>query len=186
MRTIIQRHLVQAAVCGGTVLALSATLAAQSPPPVNGTIALEGTVDQEYKAANTVIVKTMDGVRHLFHLTEKTAVHGADALRGVETGSRVVVHYTAAAGKQTALEVDRVDDKGLKTVEGVVTRVDRAARKMAIRLADGSEQVLRLTDRAATDVGRDIDEAADNATNVIVYYADETGERVAHYFKRIS
>jgi hypothetical protein len=186
MNRIIRRYLTVGFGCGAALLALQRLEAGQQPPPVNGTIALEGTVDQTYKAANTVIVKTVDGVRHLFHLTGKTAVHGADALRGLEVGSTVVVHYTAAAGEQTALEVDRLDAKGLKTLEGVVTRVDRAGRKISIRLGDGTTQTLRLTDRAASDAAKDIDRAAADAATVVVYYADEAGQRVAHYFKRIS
>jgi hypothetical protein len=191
MDRIVRRYLTLGFVCGAAVLALPGLSAAQEPPPVNGTVALEGTVDQEYKAANTVIVKTLDGVRHLFHLTGKTVVHGsesagADALRGLEAGSAVVVHYATDAGEQTALEVDRLDDRGLKTIEGVVTRVDRAGRKISIRLADGSRQTLRLTDRAATNVGKEVDRAAAGTVSVVVYYADEAGQRVAHYFKRIS
>jgi thioredoxin reductase len=148
-------------------------------------------VEQEYKGANTVVVKTMDGIRHLFHLTGKTVVHGgesagAEALRGLGAGSTVVVHYLVDGGEQTAIEVDRLDHEGLKTMEGVVTRVDRAARTISIRLADGSTQTLRLTDRAATDVGKDVDRAAADSTRVVVYYANEAGQHVAHYFKRIS
>jgi hypothetical protein len=194
MDKIIRRCLTLGFGCGAALLTLPGLQAGQEAPPiggVNGSIALEGTVDQEYKAANTVIVKTLDGVRHLFHLTGKTVVHGtesagADALRGLEAGSAVVVHYAADAGEQTALEVDRLGDKGLKTVQGVVTRVDRGGRSIAIRLADGSTQTLRLTERAATDVGKDVDRAAADSTTVIVYYADEAGQRVAHYFKRVS
>jgi hypothetical protein len=175
-------------VCGAALAPV--TRAEQQPPPiqgVTGTIALEGTVDQTSDAGKTVIVKTVDGIRHLFHVTEKTVVHGtatpdADALHGLEAGSRIVVHYAAKAGRQTALEVDRVDTRGLKTLEGVVTRVDRAGRQLSIRLADGTTQTLRLTDRAATDVGHDVDSAA----SVVVYYADEAGRQVAHYFKRVS
>jgi len=64
-----------------------------------------------------VMVKNARWRRHLFHLTGKTVVHGtesagADALRGLEAGSAVVVHYAADAGEQTALEVDRLGDKG--------------------------------------------------------------------------
>jgi hypothetical protein len=137
------------------------------------------------------VVKTVDGIKHLFHVTGKTTVHaggtaGADTLRGLEAGSRVVVHYAATAGDQTALEVDRLDGKGLKTMEGVVTRVDRAGRVMSIRLADGSMQTLRLTDRAATDVGHDVDATGVDATHVVVYYADDAGQQVAHFFKKIS
>jgi arginine repressor len=184
------RHYVTVGLgCGAVLLAVSASAAAQQTPPVTGTVALEGTVDQTYKAANTVIVKTVDGVRHLFHLTGKTDVHGneaAAAFRGLEVGSTVVVHYLANGREETALEVDRVDAKGLKTMEGVVTGVDRKGRTITIRLADGSTETLRLTDRAAVDVGKDLDRVADNATVVVVYYANEAGQRVAHYFKRVS
>jgi hypothetical protein len=191
----IARHLLTFGFgLGAALLALPALHAGQEAPPINGitgTIALEGTVDQTYKAANTVIVKTLDGVKHLFHLTGNTVVHGVDsaadeAFRGLEAGSAVVVHYTVGAGEQTALEVDRVGDKGLKTMQGVVTRVDRAGRRISIRLVDGSTETLRLTDRAATDVGKDVDRGAADTTRVIVYYADEAGQRVAHYFKRVS
>jgi hypothetical protein len=191
MDRIVRRYLTVSFGCAAALLAAPPLHAGQQPPPVNGTIALEGTVDETYKGANTVIVKTVDGIRHLFHLTGKTAVHGsetagAEALRGLEVGSAVVVHYAGDAAEQTALEVDRLDDKGLKTMEGVVTRVDRAGRKISIRLTDGSTQTLRLTKRAATDVGKDVDRASADTTRVIVYYADEAGQRVAHYFKRIS
>src|SRR5882672_1457314 len=88
--------------CGIALLMRPGLQAGQQPPPiggVTGTIALEGTVDQEYKAPNTIAVKTLDGVRHLFHVTGKTLVHGgesagADGLRGLEAGSAVVVHYS--------------------------------------------------------------------------------------------
>ena len=194
MRNSIWRQLSVGLVCGSTWLALPEVRAEQQPPPINGvtgTVALEGTVDQTSEAGKTVIVKTVDGIRHLFHVTEKTAVHGsaaagADSLNGLEAGSRIVVHYTATAGQQTALEVDRLGANGLKTMEGVVSRVDRVGREMSIRLADGSTQTLRLTVRAATDVGRDVDSAAADATRVVVYYADESNHRVAHFFKRIS
>ena len=76
---------------GGLLLAWTALAAGQQPPPINGvtgTIALEGTVQKTYSGVNTLVVKTVDGVEHLFHLTDKTAVHGGksaddDALRGI-------------------------------------------------------------------------------------------------------
>jgi hypothetical protein len=192
MHRIIQRYLTVSFGFGAAALLhLPALHAGQEPPPVNGTIALEGTVDQTYKAANTVIVKTVDGVRHLFHLTGKTTVHGSESAgangrRGLKVGTKVVVHYTGDAREQTALEVDRLDAEGLKTMEGVVTHVDRAARKISIRLGDGSVQRFVLTERAAMNVDKDVDQAAHHAMRVVVYYADESGQRVAHYVKRTS
>lgn len=195
MGRIVRQYLMAGVGCGAALLAVPGVRAEQGQPPppiqgVTGTIALEGTIDQTSKAANTVVVKTVDGVRHLFHVTDKTAVHGAESVevegvRGLKTGSAVIVHYAGEAGDQTALEVDRLGDEGLQTMEGVVTHVDRAGRKISIRLADGSTQTLRLTDRAATDVGKDVDRAASDTTKVVVYYTDDAGQRVAHYFKRV-
>jgi hypothetical protein len=178
----------------GLVLVWSAVATAQQPPPiggVTGTLAPEGTVQKTYEGAHTVIVKAMDGIEHLFHKTERTMGHGTtatgdDVLRGLEKGSRVVVHYTAEGERQTAGEVDRVAADGLTTIEGVIAHVDRRAKTMTIRFADGTRQTLRLTGRAAADVGKGIDRAAAGTAKVIVYVNDETGRPVAHLFERIS
>jgi hypothetical protein len=181
-------------VMTAALLFIGRAAAAQQPPPIDGvtgTVSLEGTVQKTYEGAHTVIVKAMDGVEHLFHLTERTVVHGGkaagdDVLRAVDEGSKVVVHYTAEAGNETADEVDRVAADGLKTTEGIITNVDRRAKTMSIRVADGSEQTLRLTERAAADIGNGIDGAGAGTAKVIVYVNDEAGRPVAHYFKRVS
>ena len=64
------------AVLAALVLTGWRTAAAQSPPPVQGTIALEGTMKTFYRAANVVIVTTMDGVEHAYHFTRDLVVHG--------------------------------------------------------------------------------------------------------------
>jgi hypothetical protein len=179
---------------GGLLLVCTALAAGQQPPPINGvtgTVALEGTVQKTYAGVNTIIVKTMDGIEHLFHLTDKTVVHGGktagdEALRGIGEGSRVVVHYTADGDNKAAHEVDRVGDDGLKTIDGVITKVDRRAQTISIRLADGSRQTLSLTARAASDVGKEFDAAGAGTAKVVLYFNDEAGHRVAHYFKRVS
>src|ERR1700730_11390861 len=56
MNRIVRRYLTVGFGCGAVLLALQPSYAGQAPPPVDGTIALEGTVDETYKAANTVIV----------------------------------------------------------------------------------------------------------------------------------
>jgi hypothetical protein len=167
------------------ILGASALVEAQQPPPIDGvtgTVALEGTVQETYQGVNAVLVKAVDGIEHLFHLTGRTVVHGGaaagdDVLRALDAGSRVVV-YDTAEGE------DEVAGDGLKTIEGVVTHVDRRAKTMSIRLADGSQQTLRLTDRVAA--GRAIDGAAADAAKVVVYVNDEMGRPVAHYFRRLS
>jgi hypothetical protein len=177
---------------GGLLSGLPTLSAAQEPPPVTPitrTIALEGTVNKVYAGANTVIVKATDGVEHLVHFTKRTVVHGAkdteDALSGLAEGNRVIVHYAAEGGEKTAIEVDRIGDDGLKAIEGVVTRVDREGKTFSIRLADGSTETLQLSERAAENVGKDVDRTAVSGARVIVYYTDDAGHRTAHYFKKV-
>jgi hypothetical protein len=161
---------------------------AQAPPPiagVTGTLALEGTVDKTYAGANAIVVKATDGIEHLFHLTKRTMLHGGDeadsAFRGLTEGTRVIVHYAVNGGEQTAVEVDRLGRGGLREMRGVVTRVDRNAKRLSIRLADGKTETLQLTDRASRDVGEEVG----NAATLVVYYANDGGRKVAHYFRTI-
>jgi hypothetical protein len=155
-------------------------------PGATGTIGLDGTVDKFYAATHSALVKAADGVRHLVHLTRRTAVHGTtpgteDAFYGLEEGGRVVVHYVADSGTKTAVEIDRVGDGGLKVAEGVVVGIDRGARKLDLQRSDNSRVAFRLTERAAQDVGSDVA----MKTKVVVYYAEEGGEQVVHYFKKV-
>jgi hypothetical protein len=71
-------------------------------------------------------------------------------------------------------EIDRLGDEGLKSTEGVVMRVDRGRKQIAVKFADGKTETFRLTDRAAEDAGQ-----------VIVYHSDEGGQKVAHFFRKI-
>ena len=190
----MRSHLSASVFAAGLLLAATALAAGQQPPSINGvtgTIALEGTVDKTYKGVHTIAVKTADGIRHLLHFTIRTVVHGGraagqDALDGLEDGSQVVVHYTGEGGTKTAHEVDRIAQDGLKAMDGLVMKVDRDAKTISIRLANGSVQTFRLTERAAFDVGKDLESAADGTAKVVIYYTDEAGHRVAHYFKRVS
>jgi hypothetical protein len=157
-----------------------------APTPETVPPALEGAIDQTYAEAGTILVKTVDGIKHLFHFTPRTVVHGATeadtAFNGLTEGTRVVVHYAVAGGEKTAVEVDRIGDDGLRHLHGVVLRVDRDTRRLSVRLADGSEETLELSDRAAQDAGHDVA----GATKVIVYYTDQGGHKVAHYFREVA
>jgi hypothetical protein len=173
------------------VPSVSITLSAQSPPPVQGTIALEGTMKTFYRAVNTIIVTTIDGVDHVYHFTKDLVVHGGkgrgpDALEGLREGSTVVVHYTVTQAEASAREIDSIGDDGLKVTEGVVTRIDRGRKQITIRFDDGKSETLRLTDRAAAEATKDVDQAATAPVKVIVYYSDEAGRKVAHFFKKAS
>jgi hypothetical protein len=164
--------------------------ASQSVPPqpaaagMVGSVGLDGSIDKFYSGTHTAIVKTADGLSHLVHLTDRTAVHGMpsdDPLRGLREGSHVVVHYVVKDSRKTAVEIDRVGEGGLRTVQGEIVSLDRPSRKLIVRLPDDSQVALRLTDRAAHDVGSGVA----TRTRVVVYYIDEDGVQAAHYFKKI-
>ncbi len=59
---------------------------------------------------------------------------GVDALQGLQEGSTIVARYTRTGTEETAQEIDRVGDQGLKTTEGVLVRVNR--RRAGARVRD--------------------------------------------------
>ena len=95
-----------------------------------------------------------------------------------------MAHYTSNGSEKTAEEVDDVGKEGLKVTEGTVSRVDRGAKTIAIRTADGAEETYRLTDHAAKDAGKDIAHGAEKSERVTVYYTEEAGHKIAHFFKK--
>lgn len=154
--------------------------------------AVEGKIEKIDRTAKTIVVKTADGTEHAFHFVGWTAVHGAEeagaaakeSFHGLKEGSDVVVHYTAKGSEETAEEIDHVGEDGLKTSDGILTHLDRGAKTLTIKSADGTEQAFRLTDHAAEDAGKDIAEGAEKSTKVTVCYTDEAGHKVAHFLSR--
>ncbi len=153
--------------------------------------AVEGVVTKTDAATKTAVVKTADGTEHTVHFVKKTTVHGADetaagakdAFHGVKEGSEVVVHYTTKGTEKTAREVDKVGKDGLKSTEGTITRVDKGAKTVAIKTADGTEETYRLAAHAAKEGGHDVAKGAEKSAKVTVYYTEEAGHKVAHFFK---
>lgn len=157
------------------------------------TAAAEGVVTRIDHAAKTVVVKAADGTEHTMHLVGRTMVHGGketykgaeESARGLQEGSRVVVHYTKQGTEETAEEIDHIGKDGLETSEGTITKFDRGARTMTIKTADGTEETYRLTEHAADDAGKDTADAAKKSVHATVYYSEEPGHKVAHFFKTI-
>jgi hypothetical protein len=166
------------------VLALLAcsTLAAQDVAT-----AVVGTVKVVDKGAKTVVVKTGEGTEHTFHFIGKTIAHGAeatakgskDAFEGVKEGDEVVVHYTVKGVDKTAMEVDHLGKDGLKASVVAVKSVDRAAKTVTVKTAEGGEEVYHLTDQAVHETGKGLKTGG----KVTIYYTEDGGKKVAHYFK---
>ncbi|MGA3205934.1 MAG: hypothetical protein ABSF12_25855 [Bryobacteraceae bacterium] len=153
--------------------------------------AVEGTVKKVDAGTKTVVVTTADGTEHTLHIVKKTTVHGWDAadagakdgMHGVKEGSHVVVHYTTLGAEKTAQEVDRIGDGGLKVSEGTVSKIDRGAKTLGVKTADGVEATYKITDHAVVDAGTDVGKGVVKASKVTVYYTEEGGKKVVHFFK---
>jgi hypothetical protein len=179
------------AVAVGLVLGSSMILGGQTPPPAQGAMALEGSMKQFYRAANVVVVTTIDGVEHMYHFAKNMVVHGGkepgvDALEGLRGGSTVVVHYTIRGEEASVQEIDLFGDEGLKITEGVISHVDRRRKEITIKYANGKTETLRMTDRAAAESEKVLEGTAADVTKIVVYYSDDAGRKVAHYFKKTS
>lgn len=153
--------------------------------------AVEGTVKKVDAGAKTVVIATADGTEHTVHVASKTAVHGwdaseagsKDAMHGVNEGSHVVAHYTVKGSQETAQEIDRVGEGGLKVSEGTVENIDRGSKVIAVKTADGAEATYKMSNHAAVDAGKDTAKGVQKASKVTVYYSEEGGKKVVHFFK---
>ncbi len=143
-------------------------------------------------ATRTVVVKVADGTRHTLRFAKNTAVHGmkgtavgaADAFHGLKEGSEVAVHYTAKGTEETAREVDHIGQDGLNATEATVTGIGRGGKTLVVKTAKGTEETYRLTGNAARDAGKDLAKGAKKSGKVTVYYTEEGGHKIAHFFKR--
>jgi hypothetical protein len=156
--------------------------------------AVEGTIQKVDAGARTIVVKTADGSEHTIHIVKNTAVHGAagaaagaeDAFQSLKEGSDVVAHVTKKGAEESAREIDHIGEGGMKATEGTISSVSRGAKTIAVKTADGAEETYRLSGQAAKETGKDIATGTGKSAKVIVYYTEEAGRKVAHFFKKIS
>jgi hypothetical protein len=178
----------------GLALAPMARAAQETPPPVvpqTGTMALEGTMTTFYRGVNKLVVTTVDGMEHVYHFTKDLVVHGGgdsgvEALEGMHEGVMVVIHYTIESGEPTVREIDRVADAGFQVTEARVAQIDRGRKRITVRFADGRTETFQLTDRAAAEVPTELEHGPSETASVVIYYKNEKGQKVVHFFKKTS
>ncbi len=164
------------------LLLASVSFAAES-----ATTAIHGTVTKVDSVAKTVVIKTADGTEQTLHFIKKTAVHGAEitatgakeGYQGLKEGSEVVAHYTVKGSEKTAVEVDKISKEGMHEVQGTVSSIDRNGRKLIVKAADGTEQTYEIAKHAAGETA----EKTEKAAKVTVYYTENAGKKVAHFFE---
>jgi len=148
--------------------------------------AIHGVITKLDRATTSIAVKTADGTEHTIKVAEATPVHGVkDGMAGLKTGSEVVVHYTTKGTEKSAVELDTVGKEGLKATEGTVTKLDRKAKTLTVKTADGTEETYKLSAHATKDAGKDIAAGSEKSAKVTVYYTEDAGKKVAHFFEKM-
>jgi hypothetical protein len=174
-------------------LALSALLIFTLKATSDVVTAVHGTITKLDSSTKTMVVKTKDGTEHTVHFTEKTAVWGADkaaagakdSFKGLSEGSEVVVHYTAKDTEKSAIEVDKVGKDGLKSVDGTVTKIGEGGKTVVVKTADGTEQTFDVAGRDTADAAKSVGTATTKGGKATVYYTEEGGKKVAHFFEKL-
>jgi hypothetical protein len=165
-------------------LALGTGLNAQGPPPVNGTVAIEGTTNAVYRAANAVIIATFDAVKFVGGLFGGKG-SGIDPFDGLREGSTVIVQYSSATDEPSDVGATLVADEG-PTAEGIVTRIDRGRQDITVRFEKGRTETFQLAARQAAQAMAKRDQSATPPAVVTIYYSNPSGQKIAHFFTQVS
>ena len=190
LHTAAARRPWAAALAVGLILPVSTGVQAQTRRPLpNEPVAMEGAVQQFYRGMNVLVVTTKDGVQHVYNFTKDLIVHGGkkpgvEALEGLREGTTVAVHYLTTDGTASAQEIDVLNGEGLRITEGVVRDIDRGKKEITIKFANGQTETLQMTSRAAAESQGLMADSGKAPARIVVYYADEAGRKVAHYFKK--
>ncbi len=173
---ILQRYWLGPLFLGA--LAFAAPPAARAQifvPPNNGfnaTIALPSTIDAFWTGVNEGLEKAGDGLDDLAGTKGPKVRKGLGSLDSLRPGTPVAVQYTVKGIQASADQTAQIEPTALNLNEGTVTKVDRDNGRVTIKYANGTTETLR-SDNTFTR----------HSSRVVVYYADQSGRRVAHFFK---
>jgi hypothetical protein len=79
-----------------------------------------------------------------------------------------------------------VADAGFEVTEARVVRIERARKQITVRFGDGRTETFQLTERAAAEAPAELEQAQTGTTRVVIYFKDEKGQKVVHFFKKAS
>jgi hypothetical protein len=171
-------------------LVLVSLLVLSARADVDVVTAVRGTITKLDGAGKTMLIKTADGTEHTIHFVDKTVVHGTvvgakDTFHGLTEGSEVVAHYTVKGTEKTGVEVDKVGKDGIKAIDGTVSTVGKDGKTVVVKATDGTEQTFRVVGSDTVVAARDIGKGADKTAKYTVYYTEDAGKKVAHFFQKL-
>jgi hypothetical protein len=145
---------------------------------------VHGTVTKVDSATKTVVVKSADGTEHAVKVTGETTIKGTkDGFDGLKEGTEVVARTTGKGVDETGLEIGKIGKDSLKVTDGTVTKIDEGTKTVTVKTADGTEKAFEYTDNAGKDVGKAVGKGTAKSARVTVYYTDDAGKKIAHFFR---
>ena len=165
-----------------------------SVPPIQGLVARDDTMKKFYRALNIGLVAAKDGVDHAYRFTASLIGHPGGnparptvtALEGLREGTVVVVQFNVQVRGESWDAVDPISDEDLMATEGRVVHIDRRRQQITVKYDDGTVDLMQLAERAGAATWPEEEQAiAAQAAGAqaAVYYNDEDGQRVVHFFK---
>ncbi len=145
---------------------------------------IHGTVKKVDKATKTVVVKTADGTEHTIKVSSDATVKGTKkGIDGLKEGSEVVARTTGKGAEETGDAIGEVGKGSMKVAKGTIEKVDQGTKTVVVKSADGTEKTFAYTDNAAKDMGKAVGTGTEKGAKVTVYYTEETGKKIAHFFE---
>ena len=143
-----------------------------------------GTVKKVDKTTKTVVVKTKDGTEHTVKVASDDTVKGTkDGFDGIKEGSEVVVRSTGKGAEATVNGIGTIGKDGLKVTKGTIEKVDDGTKTVVVKSADGTEKTFEYTGNALKDSGKAVGGGTEKGAKVTVYYTEEAGKKIAHFFE---
>ena len=176
---VVRRALV---MCLASALTAVAPVRAQEPRIPRGQEVehpLVGTLERVDSAANRILLRMADGVRHELITTRSTSFDGARCPAALidlpqHTGDDVIVVFTGDGNERTATLIKCFGPDTLRVTEGTLARIDPLIRRVVIRSADGEEAVFHFAETTTFDTGAGLAPCA-------AFMARQGEQVVAHY-----
>jgi hypothetical protein len=187
------------ALCGIVVVPQLADASQSQGRAARAEHAVAGEIRSLDQAAKTVVIHTADGVDDTVKFTGQTTVRGArEVTRAVDAtakasleGGAVVLHYSGEGADKTAVSIEHLGKRTLKTLKGTVVRVDDGSKFFVVKTRTGAEESFELTKDLVVDTrrgtGRAVAEtggAIERGAEVAVHYSDEGGKKLVYLVRR--
>jgi hypothetical protein len=144
---------------------------------------VHGTIKKVDQATKTVVVKTADGTEHTIKVTGQTTYKGTkEGFDGLKEGTEVVARTTGKGLNETGVEIGKIGKDRVKVTKGTIVKVDKDTKTVVVKTADGSEKTFDFTETAGKDMGEAVGEGTKKGAKVTVYYTEESGKKIAHFF----